>query len=134
MRDWLILEPSSEGTELRCENEALHAELAKTRELLDMASLMASQSWQEADAAKKRLEELEKPRPKPKRGAPATVDPNQVFRVLTRMIREIKEPTRRDLSRVMRAAAAELVCSDKRIGQIVNQAMEASGLEYTKRK
>ena len=115
--------------EAEADNHAVHAELARARELLDLVIGMAARSWQEADAAKKPLEAAPA---RIKRGRPVLAEEARVFRLLTRKIREYREPTRHDRADVMQEVAAELGVTKKRIQQIVNAAMKARGLAFRK--
>lgn len=110
------------NAELRAENHALHAELAKTRELLEIAKLMVSQSWTQMHDAQERLRKFEMPPAKPKRGAPRKRDYSDVFRMLTAAIRETKDPTKRGRNRAIRQAASALGYTAKRVEQIIEEA------------
>jgi hypothetical protein len=136
-RDWMGLKTPPEpdwqerALELEAENAQLHAELATTRELLDMATVLASHSWQAYDAAEQRLMQLEMPPPKGDQGRPPIAVEALVFRKLLSRISRVAHPTRRAVSQAIKETAAELgYKGPERVQQIVRAAMKESGLKW----
>jgi hypothetical protein len=136
-RDWLILTVKAAWDEYRgarAENHAVHAELARLRELLDLATGMIAQSWQEADVLKKRVTELEAPVPKPTLGRKPTIEVGVMYRLLLKRIREYgRDPSRADLSFVIQETAAELGVTPRRVHQIIAEDMP-KGWTWTPKK
>jgi hypothetical protein len=132
-RDWIIIQADAtdEVSELRVENHAIHSELAKLRELLDMAIVQTGQSWQAHDAVRRQLDDLQKPQPKRPRHRPPTVTEALVFRTLHKHMRTAEPPSdRRDLAPIVKAAAADLRVTPARVNQIIRRAMARSGLTW----
>jgi hypothetical protein len=118
------------NAELTTENHALHAELVKARELVDMCIVLATSSRQEADIARARLAELQAGQAKRSPWRPRKVNPSAVLHTMTLLIRDTKDPSKRDLNRVMKDAAAVHGITKERVRQIVEAAMKQSGISW----